>query len=393
MDAGGSRSVTVNGLDAGATYYFAISGYNAQHWESGVSDEVSGRVPFAPLIIFEPSSQTAQAGAAAVISVDVIGTPPLTLQWFDGATPVIGGTYSTLTLPRVSDGDAGSYTVVASNSGGSVTSAVATVTVVDSPSDLNTMTSAVGTVLRAGGKTPAAPSLAASMVSAAGIYNGLFYQTDDAGMPAMTVQTAGLVSNCVVDAQGNYTGAIYVGGLSNSIAGAFDADGNAGATVDRTAAGLSDLGVMLHLDLNVGELRMSGVVSNLDQGNPWTAVLTAELETNAFAQSPNFVLAIPPMNGLPGGSVIGLEAEGGVSLFGMLGDETMFSQNAPVSTDGSVPLFVQLNGQSGLLAGWVNAFGSPSTSVLTWICPSGQTGSGFTNIVEAAITPTFVPTP
>ena len=401
LDAGANLSMTVEGLDEGATYFFAVSAYGDDGMESSNSEEVSGTVPYPSLILFEPSSQTAQAGAVVVISVDAIGAPPVTFQWFNGVSPITGGTHSLLTLSKISDADDGNYTVVVSDSNGSVTSAVATVTVVDSRSVLDAIPGALGTLLRADGASVsgkllaeiAAPNLAALIASAAGTYNGLFYQTDDGGMPAIAVQTAGLLTQCVVDAQGNYAGAIYVDGLSNSISGAFNAAGTASATVGRAAAGLSDLGVALHLDLTAGALQMTGIVSNLDQGDPWTAVLTAEPGTNAFGQSPNFFLFIPPMNGLTAGYVTGVEGNGVVSLLGMMGDGTAFSQDAPVSSDGNMPLFIQLYGQSGLLAGWVNVFGSPATSLLTWICPSGQTSSGFTNVVEATITPSIATVP
>jgi hypothetical protein len=395
MDAGTNWSMEVEGLDEGATYFFAVGAYGDDGTETNDSEEISVTIPFPPVIILEPSSQTAQAGAAVVIFVDAIGAPPVTFQWFNGVARISGGTNSILTLPRISNAEAGNYTVVVSDSNGSVTSAVATVKVVDSPSVLSAKTRASGTLLDAADATPrdklltalAAPSLVAPIASAAGTYNGLFYQTNNGGMPAIATQTAGLLTHCVVDAQGNYTGSIYVAGLSSAISGAFDAAGNGGATIGRAAAGLSDLGVALHLDLTAGTLPMTGIVSNLDQGDPWTAVLTAELETSAFAQPPNLLLVIPPINELSAGSVTGVECDGVISLFGVLGDGTTFSQNAPVSEDGSMPLFIQLYGQSGLLTGWVNVFGSPSTSVLTWICPSGPASSGFTNVVEATITP------
>jgi hypothetical protein len=425
LDAGTNLSITVEGLDEGTNYFFAISSYENDGTESTNSDEISVTAPFAdsandnggtettnsgeigmtipfpPLIIFEPSAQTAQVGAKVVMSVVAIGTPPVTFQWFNGATPITGGTNSLLTWPHISEANAGDYTVVVNDSDGSVTSAVATVTVIGSPSGMNTISGALGTLLRAENASPsgkllavlAAPGLVGSVASAAGTYNGLFYQTNDGGMPALSVETAGLLTNCVVDAEGNYTGAIYVGGLSNFISGAFDASGNGSATVDRTAAGLSDLGVALQLSLTDGEMQMTGIVSNLDQGNPWMSVLTAKLETNAFDQSQNFLLAIPPISGLPGSDITGVGGGGVFSLLGMLGDGTIIWQDAPVSTDGSLPLFIQLYGQSGLLAGWVNVFGNPSTSVLTWICPSGPTTSGFTNIVEATVTPTVAADP
>ncbi len=393
--------VTVDGLDCGATYFFTVTAYDDRGVESTNSNELGVTIPFPPLILFGPSSQTAQAGATVTLYVDAVGAPPLTFQWFNGGAPISGGTNSLLTLPQVADTNAGDYNVIITDWGGSVTSAVAVVTVIDSASPLTAISGDLGTLLRsAAGPTNnkllavlSAPNLIAPIASAAGTYSGLFYPTNDWGMPEITLQTAGILSDCVVDSQGDYTGAIYIAGLSNSIAGIFDAAGNGSATIDRAAAGLSDLGVVLHLSLTTGALQMTGMVSNLDQANPWTAVLYADTATNQFAQSPDFVLVIPPVNGFSSGSVTGIVGDVVITLFGMLGDGTTFVQNAPVSSDGTLPLFIQLNGQAGLLAGWVNVFATPPTSLLTWISPPGLLGPGFTSVVEATVTPSSATTP
>ncbi len=458
-DAGMNWSMTVDGLDDGVTYFFTVRAYDGDGVESVNSDEISVTIdtstvgsiastnsgessvtnsasnddglgstnstegsvtngvgndgptvssnspdssvtiPYPPLIIFEPSSQTAQAGAAVSLLVDAVGTPPVTFQWYDNGELVSGGTNSLLSLPQISDANAGDYTVVVTDSGGSVTSDVAVVTVVDSPSRLNAMSGDLGTLLRGasaplGGKLLAvlsAPNLIAPTASAAGTYNGLFYPTNDWGAPEITLQTAGILCNCVVDSQGDYSGTIYLAGLSNSISGTFDAAGNGSAILDRASTGLSDLGVALHLNLTPGTFQISGLVSNLDQGDPWTAVLMAEMETNAFALSPDFLILIPSVNGW--GAVTGVESGGVISLGGMLGDGTAISQIAPVSSDGNLPLFIQLYENGGLLAGWVNIFGSPSTCMLTWICPSGPATAGFTNVIEAAVTSELAPGP
>jgi hypothetical protein len=400
-DASTNLSLTLGELATGFTYYFAVSAYNFDGiWGPG-SGEVSATIPLSsivppiissivpPIIVIEPSSQTAQAGAAVVISVDAIGVPPPTFQWFNGAMALPGETNSVVELDDVSNADAGNYTVVVSDAGGSVTSAVATVTVID---PVGATSGGLGPVLRGNdaplNRKPVATSdPAVPLSSAEGTYNGLFYETNDAGSPAITIDTAGMLTNCVVDDQGNYDGVIYVAGGSYSIAGVFDDNGNGSAVVDRSAAGLSDLAVAMQVDLTGGTLDINGSVSNLDQGDPWTAGLTAELETNAFTVLPNFLLTVPATDLLSEGTVTGVEGDGVISLFGSLGDGTAFYQTAPISIYGNVPLFVPLNGPSGLLAGWVNAYGSPSNSLVTWISPPGPFSSGFTNIVDASVTP------
>ena len=86
--------------------------------------------PVAPSITTQPQGQTILQGQTANFSVVTTGTAPLSYKWYyDSSTPVAGGTGATLTLNNVQAGDAGDYSVVIANSAGSVTSAVATLTV------------------------------------------------------------------------------------------------------------------------------------------------------------------------------------------------------------------------------------------------------------------------
>jgi hypothetical protein len=58
------------------------------------------------------------------------GTPPLTYQWNLNGSPLSGRTLATLSLTNISNSDAGDYTVIVTNSLGSVTSTVAALGVV-----------------------------------------------------------------------------------------------------------------------------------------------------------------------------------------------------------------------------------------------------------------------
>jgi len=90
-----------------------------------------------PVLVTQPASRTNNAGTTATFFVSAAGTAPLTYQWFKGAVPlsdggnILGSGASTLTLSNVLGGDAGPYSVVVSNSSGSVTSLVATLSVVE----------------------------------------------------------------------------------------------------------------------------------------------------------------------------------------------------------------------------------------------------------------------
>ncbi len=93
----------------------------------------------APTIVTQPASQFANCGQHVAFDVTADGTAPLNYQWrFNGLNVSDGGNISgaltpTLTLPSVQTTDAGSYSVVVTNLYGSVTSAVAVLTVNPAP--------------------------------------------------------------------------------------------------------------------------------------------------------------------------------------------------------------------------------------------------------------------
>jgi hypothetical protein len=92
--------------------------------------------PGGPSITTQAQSQSVAAGSSITFSVTVSGTAPLSYQWQkNGANLADGGnlsgaTSSALALANVQTNDAGAYQVVVTNSIGSVTGAVATLTVI-----------------------------------------------------------------------------------------------------------------------------------------------------------------------------------------------------------------------------------------------------------------------
>jgi len=79
--------------------------------------------------VFAISDQSVIAGSNPTATVIATGTDPLSYQWqFDG-TNIAGATSATLTLTNVSAANDGNYTVIVSNSEGSVTSNLATLSV------------------------------------------------------------------------------------------------------------------------------------------------------------------------------------------------------------------------------------------------------------------------
>jgi len=83
----------------------------------------------APSIATQPASQTVLLGTNASFTVDARGQKPLLYQWLIGTNALSGATNTTLDLTNVQYTDAGSYSVVVTNSVGSITSAPAVLTV------------------------------------------------------------------------------------------------------------------------------------------------------------------------------------------------------------------------------------------------------------------------
>ena len=76
----------------------------------------------APTITSQPSASSVAVGSAASLSVVAGGTAPLSYQWRKDGVAISGATSSTYTIASTKNSDAGSYTVVVTNSAGSVTS-------------------------------------------------------------------------------------------------------------------------------------------------------------------------------------------------------------------------------------------------------------------------------
>jgi hypothetical protein len=90
----------------------------------------SGTKAIAPAIMAQPASQIVTAGQTATFSVSASGTAPFSYQWLKNNASIGGATAASYTTPATITGDSGAkFDVIVSNSAGSTTSAVATLTV------------------------------------------------------------------------------------------------------------------------------------------------------------------------------------------------------------------------------------------------------------------------
>ena len=196
------------------------------------------------------------------------------------------------------------------------------------------------------GAVTASASLSTNPLAAvAGVYNGLFYETNADGSPNVTVDSAGFLGNCVVASNGIYSAKVCFGGVPYPLAGVFDGFGNAWGMIPLDDIGLSNLTVFLHLDLSNGTRQITGVIAGTTASNAWTAPLLGDLATNAFPQLAGAVFLVPP--GSAGGSppgfgmAVGFATNSVLTMNGELADGEGISQTVPISKDGNVPVYIE----------------------------------------------------
>jgi hypothetical protein len=95
---------------------------------------VQDQIP--PAFFVQPQSQTNLVGTTAAFSAAAEACTPTAYQWFFNSAILAVQTNNTLTIASVSPASAGNYSVIATASGGSTTSAVATLTVNLNPTSL-----------------------------------------------------------------------------------------------------------------------------------------------------------------------------------------------------------------------------------------------------------------
>jgi hypothetical protein len=104
-------------------YYFRISG----KWQGSFNAQLTAST--GPTIVQQPQDSTTSPYAAATFSALAAGIPRPAYQWMFNGTPLPGQTGAVLLLYNIQTNVAGGYSVIASNSGGTVQSATAWLTV------------------------------------------------------------------------------------------------------------------------------------------------------------------------------------------------------------------------------------------------------------------------
>jgi hypothetical protein len=105
--------------------------------------------PIAPAITIQPKNQGGGVGQSVTFTVVATGSPAPTYQWSKDGTAITAATGASYTIASVQTSDAGSYSVVATNSAGSAPSNAALLTVL--PAGTSATHAVVGAGYTAGG--------------------------------------------------------------------------------------------------------------------------------------------------------------------------------------------------------------------------------------------------
>jgi hypothetical protein len=124
----GSTAFTDAPLANGTTYYYVVSGVNSVG-ESSNSIPASAMPAAPPSITDPPRSQEVNQGDPAAFGVTATSLVSMSFQWQFNGSSLAGATTNAYSLGSAQPANAGQYTVVVSNYGGSVTSLPALLTV------------------------------------------------------------------------------------------------------------------------------------------------------------------------------------------------------------------------------------------------------------------------
>ena len=118
----------IQSINAGSYDVIVTNAYG-----SATSSVMTLTVMGPPVVVESPASQSVAQGGSVALFVDAAGSGPLSYQWFFNATNALGMNDYVLLITNAQAANVGSYSVVVTNSFGSVTSAPAVLTVLLPP--------------------------------------------------------------------------------------------------------------------------------------------------------------------------------------------------------------------------------------------------------------------
>ncbi len=121
----------VQASDVGAYSVYVTNAYGSTRSNVGTLTVT----PAAPTFTTQPQTTTIETGQAVSFTATTSGTSPFTYQWKKNGVTIAGATGATYSIAHVTLTDAGTYTVVVTNSVGHTTSSGAVLTVTAIPAD------------------------------------------------------------------------------------------------------------------------------------------------------------------------------------------------------------------------------------------------------------------
>ena len=224
------------------------------------------------------------------------------------------------------------------------------------------------------------PMGATCLQLSAGIYEGLFSETNATGDPMVNWGTAGSLHHLAVTPSGKFIGALLLAGTQTKLTGTFDTTGHANVTVTNT------VGTVMVVDIDLLPGTITGTIS--EQTGAWTASLRA---VRGFIRPglALYTMTIPPVDPSGAASPPGFgwatlrSVNGHVLFFGSVADGTpVHGLAAQSSANGDVPIYFDLYKGKGLLQGWINLGTGTPTGSLSWVQTAGVSTTypnGFTN--------------
>ena len=204
--------------------------------------------------------------------------------------------------------------------------------------------------------------------SAKGLYNGLFYETNE-----ISYNSAGMV-RLSVNANGFFSGKVSLN-KTYGFKGNFDTSLHAEVSVPR-GTNMTPLALTMDFVNTNSSPQIFGTVSD----GTFTAPLTCDFApyhalTNPAPQLGRYTMIIPgdDSNGGPAGNsyaFVSVTGSGVARMSGILSDKRGFSQTASISADGHWPVYIPLNRGTGAITSWLTFTNEPTSSLkgnLTWI--------------------------
>jgi len=152
----------------------------------------------APVFTTQPIGQTVTSGGSVIFIASASGTPSPTFQWKKDGSAISGATDASYSISGVAAGNAGSYTVVATNSAGSVTSNTATLTVTPAPVAPVFTTQPVGRTVTEGGYVT-------FTAAASGLPSPTFQWKKNGSNISGATSASYILSNAAISDAGSYT--------------------------------------------------------------------------------------------------------------------------------------------------------------------------------------------